>query len=433
MAQACALLNVFPAIYDFAASQTFKPDFVPTPAVYYLHGQRSGFRLLNTEHECREHTEKLRPVFQEAQAGRPWIVVGYSGENDPVFDYVLAGRTFDYRLYWIGYRENQPKRHLTDHLLKEGSQAFYVPGFDADGFLVQLADRLGCFPPNLVSRPFTHLSTTFDLIGTYEHRDSEDKPVDLLGRARTLVEEAIKTLEKRPESAAGREKELLTEVAGRFMSGNYEDAVRLAEGGEERSEEMVELLIWSYNNWGSALVEQAKHAERDDAERLLRAATEKYAAAIEIKPDSHEALYNLGTALSEQAQRAEGDEAERLFRAAAEKYSAALEIKPDKYQALGNWGNALIAQARRTDDQKSARLLEKAEGLLQKALELSPADTYNLACLRAVQGRLEEARALLFEAKQSGTLPERAHLLDDPDLESVRELPWFEELLEKEE
>ena len=38
--QACALLNEFPAIYDFAASQTFKPDFVPTPAVYYLHGQR---------------------------------------------------------------------------------------------------------------------------------------------------------------------------------------------------------------------------------------------------------------------------------------------------------------------------------------------------------------------------------------------------------
>src|SRR5665648_321714 len=43
--RACALLNEFPAVYDFAASQLFKSADVADKAVFHLHGQRGGFVL----------------------------------------------------------------------------------------------------------------------------------------------------------------------------------------------------------------------------------------------------------------------------------------------------------------------------------------------------------------------------------------------------
>jgi NAD-dependent SIR2 family protein deacetylase len=50
--RACATLGVIPAVYDFAASQLLKPDKVPDVAVFHLHGQRTGFVLMNTEEDC---------------------------------------------------------------------------------------------------------------------------------------------------------------------------------------------------------------------------------------------------------------------------------------------------------------------------------------------------------------------------------------------
>jgi hypothetical protein len=90
VSRACALLGEFPAIYDFAASQLFKAADIPDKAVFYLHGQRTGFVLINTNEDFQQHSNLLRPVFEDAGRGRVWIVVGYSGENDPVFDH-LAG------------------------------------------------------------------------------------------------------------------------------------------------------------------------------------------------------------------------------------------------------------------------------------------------------------------------------------------------------
>jgi NAD-dependent SIR2 family protein deacetylase len=47
--RACSMVNLFPAVYDFAASQNFKPAFLPDKAVFHLHGQHTGFVLLHTK------------------------------------------------------------------------------------------------------------------------------------------------------------------------------------------------------------------------------------------------------------------------------------------------------------------------------------------------------------------------------------------------
>src|SRR6185503_18656439 len=88
--RACALVGVFPAVYDFAASQYFKPDFIARQSVFYLHGQHTG------------------------------IVVGYSGENDPVFDHLAKIERYDNGLYWICYNDSPPQTHVQDHLFVSG-------------------------------------------------------------------------------------------------------------------------------------------------------------------------------------------------------------------------------------------------------------------------------------------------------------------------
>lgn len=55
VARACALVNEFPAVYDLAASSFFSPDPVFPKAIFHLHGQRSGFVILNTPKECDTH------------------------------------------------------------------------------------------------------------------------------------------------------------------------------------------------------------------------------------------------------------------------------------------------------------------------------------------------------------------------------------------
>lgn len=121
--RACALLGEFPAVYDFAASQFLNPADIPRKAVFHLHGQRAGFVLMNTEEECRKHSERLGPVFEDAGRGRVWIVVGYSGENDPVFNHLADVDHFDNGLYWIGYEDSEPAPHVREHLLKECESA----------------------------------------------------------------------------------------------------------------------------------------------------------------------------------------------------------------------------------------------------------------------------------------------------------------------
>ncbi|MBM3647038.1 MAG: hypothetical protein FJX11_04520 [Alphaproteobacteria bacterium] len=60
--RACALLNEFPGVYDFAASQAFDSSHVADRAVFYLHGQQSGFVHLQTAVQVEQHAKRLAPV-----------------------------------------------------------------------------------------------------------------------------------------------------------------------------------------------------------------------------------------------------------------------------------------------------------------------------------------------------------------------------------
>jgi NAD-dependent SIR2 family protein deacetylase len=362
--RACALLGEFPAIYDFAASQLFQAADVPAQAVFYLHGQRTGFVLMNTEEESARHSALLKPVFDDAGRGRVWLVVGYSGENDPVFDHLANVPRFDYNLYWIGYKDTPPPAHVRDKLLLEGKFAFYVEGFDADDFFVAVAQRLEIFPPSLFGNPFTHLRRLLETIRPYT-LPGQSGAIDVTDDARKLIQVAIDQYEPRREivSITGKAYQLLLE-------GKYEEVISIQARDVAKSRELEDPIAWAYVGQGNALFEQAKTKTGEEADKLFTLAGKKYAAALEIKPDIHEALNNWGNALFEQAKTKTGEEADKLFTLAGEKYAAALEIKPDKHEALNNWGNALAYQAKTKTEEEASKLQKLAEEKMAEATKL---------------------------------------------------------------
>ena len=60
-------------------------------------------------------------------------------------------------------------------------------------------------------------------------------------------------------------------------------------------------------------------------------------------------------------------------------------------------------------------------------------EAYNLACIFALLGRTEDCRHWLERAKERKTLPSRLHMQTDTDMDPVRDLPWFTDILPAEE
>ncbi|TKY91164.1 MAG: hypothetical protein C5S46_07260, partial [Candidatus Methanomarinus sp.] len=240
--RACALLNEFPAVYDFAVSHLFKPADVADKAIFHLHGQRGGFVLLNTEEECNMLSDHLKPVFQDSEQGHMWIVIGYSGENDPVFDRLVEIKRFDYGLYWIGYKDSEPSEHLMKHLLIEGKDAYFVKGYDADSFFIQLTQKLKIFPPDFIARPFTHMDNCFEMIIPFT-LFKEEHESDVTHESREQIKKCMDKYEKIPSA--------IQEADVLLLKGDYGGVVKMhALYDETPSPEFADVLSWGYIGQG---------------------------------------------------------------------------------------------------------------------------------------------------------------------------------------
>ena len=435
VARACALVNVFPAVYDLAASSLFRPDQVARQAVFHLHGQRSGFVILNTKQECEEHYQRLAPVFRHAGEGRTWIVVGYSGENDPVFNHLAAVDRFLYSLYWVGYLDSEPAPHVREQLLDKDKDAHFVSTYDADRFFITLAQQLKCFPPDFIAKPLAHLDDCFSLLTPYPIGDQTGE-VDIAAKTRQLIRSCIDQHEQ-PTSAAPQPpqpppitSETLTAYRD-LLAGDLDKVIAAHPQARARtSPDLAEAQAWALVKQANQLGDDALTKPPADADPLFVQAYDKYAAALKIKPDLHDALYAWGITLSDQAKTKSGKEADDLFALAFAKYEAALKIKPDMHEALYNWGAVLSSQAAAKSTSDAKNLLAQAEEKLLAAERLSPGcAAYNLACVAARRSQPDACREWLEKSRQAGKLPSPSLLRTDPDLQSMRTHPWFADFL----
>jgi tetratricopeptide (TPR) repeat protein len=369
VSRACALVNRFPAVYDFAASHLFNPDQVSDKAIFHLHGQRDGFVLLNTRSEVTKHRHHIKPVFDDAHKGRVWIVVGYSGENDPVFELLASVKTFEYGLYWIGHGLN-PSVHVADKLLGRNCGAHFLGGWDADDFFVTLAQKLQCFPPPFVTQPFSHLRSIFSMLTDYKapRNDTDDAPdfrqsrFDVASVVRPQLDDLIQS----------REQSLSAEY--HFLAGEYERVVALFEKRNIKS-----LSPEDADTYGQSLLILGDRvhslAKADDNRAKYRLALRRFEVAAKIATTRADALFNCGNVLFDLSLAARNGapevmtrSAERLLRRAVAKYRDAVAIDAAFADAHNNLANALTDLARADYPRKDDGMLREAFGHYEKAI-----------------------------------------------------------------
>jgi tetratricopeptide (TPR) repeat protein len=370
ISRACALVNQFPAVYDFAASHIFTPDQVSEKAIFHLHGQRDGFVLLNTRSEVTKHRHHIKPVFDDAHKGRVWIVVGYSGENDPVFDLLARVKTFEYGLYWIGY-DPKPPKHVVEKLLGRECGAHFIGGWDADDFFVTLAQKLQCFPPQFVTQPFSHLKSIFSMLTDYNAPRNDSDEAANLRQSRFDVASVVRPqldnlIQIREQSLS---------AGYHFLAGEYERVVTLfeRENIKNLSPNDADTYGWSLLMLGDRLHSIAK---ADDNRAQYRSAVRLFEVAAKISTTAADALYNWGNVLFDLslAERNGAPEvmtgsAEQLLRRAVAKYRESIAIDPSFADAHNNLANALTDLARAEYPRKGDGLLREAFDHYEKAIK----------------------------------------------------------------
>jgi tetratricopeptide (TPR) repeat protein len=391
--RACSLINIFPAVYDFAASHVFKPDQVSKQAIFHLHGQRDGFVLLNTDKEVRKHRKHIRPVFEDAHRGRIWIVVGYSGENDPVFDLLASTRSFEYGLYWVG-RGHSPSKHVAERLLLPEKGAYFLGGWDADDFFVSLAQKLGCFPPTFLRQPFTYLKNNLARLSDYK-APHETGRIDITSRVRQELDTIIQSHESQVSAEY------------HFLAGEYDLVLRLLRRQSPRklSARDRNVLAWTYLIQGNQLHDAARGRE---SEKLHRQAIEKFRCATKISKSIGAAYYNWGNVLFDLSvlKRLGAPEvvtpaAEKLLQYAIVKYKLAIAVDPTITEAHNNWGNALADLARAARPEDEATLLREASTHYKKSApysEVPDVDYCNWGKVLHDLARKTRAKRTFFDA-----------------------------------
>jgi hypothetical protein len=285
--RACTMISEAPAVYDMAVTrENFRPERVREKAVFHLHGQRDGFLQLHGREELATLESIIGQVIRDSALGRTWIVIGYSGLNDPVFRQLMTLPDFGRGLFWVGYPGTEPQNHVKT-LLEERQGAFWISGLDADNFLYRLADRCGCFPPGFFERPFSHLRAVFGSIAGFR-LPFEAREIDWAVAARRRIEKAIDLFEGEPERE-------VVAAWSKLMAGDHQGVLALEPLIDEKKiDELREPVALAFTELGVATLQKAEAATGREADRLFQSSVESFQSALKLKPDLPTALSDKG-------------------------------------------------------------------------------------------------------------------------------------------
>ncbi len=453
--RAASLVGIHLPVYDFGVAPTRDIGGLAAPAIFHLHGQSYGLRLMNSEAETAAHKETLRPLLADSLRNHLTIVIGYSGEADAAFKVMEEEFNSHQNLIWLGY-EAEPKPHLSGLLSKD--YAFYIGGCDFDRTMIDLAETLGCWPPLVITNPSRHILTELTEVATYPVEP--ETGLDLLTSTRRRLEEAADQWEISKDGEARAQDALISGVtpdpteAGGALSENELEArawSKITEGHERiqetvggrpkeavleacrfaasRYEEAIALkpdIYQAWQAWGAALfIEASRHDDVQERMATRRLAQEKFAKAEQLAPGNPRTLLSWARVLADGVGDMKGNEAQERFTAAKEKFYEVLRLQPDNGIAYDSLGALFLRQSNVLTGGEREKLLAEAAEVLDKAKAFIGKANYNRACVYAMQGDLDNAIAELKACLADGTLPSRKHLNEDTDMDLLRDEPEF--------
>ncbi len=376
--RALALYNIFPSTYDMAILKDLTTTTFKEKSVVYLHGQHHGPWLLNTSEEMEKVRNTVPRIFDTIKNQRPWVFIGYSGE-DPIFDHVKNLGRFDNGLYWVTYNDSYPSEKIQSFLSHSNINTFIIKGYDSDSFMLKLNSELGLEQPIIVDKPFSALKDMLNEIVDIDDQLHFKGVKERLTISKNQVRGAIRQFEKGEvdtrDTFDNKVDVLKKEIINLLISEKYDENVILEIENkikENPDKEAESLLAGLYSDWGISLGDLAETKDGTEAEELYQQSFDKFRKATEIKPDKHEAYNNWGTYLGNLAKTKEGTEAEELFQQSFDKYRKATEIKPDDHEAYNNWGNYLGNLAETKEGTEAEELYNQSFDKFRKATEIKP-------------------------------------------------------------
>lgn len=178
-------------------------------------------------------------------------------------------------------------------------------------------------------------------------------------------------------------------------------------------------------------VAQARKAEGGQADVRYQQAYQGFADVLVDHPMLADALYNWGFGLLHQAKGKPANESEEIYEDAIAKFNFCLLVSPHYLGAAIDSGVAWMDLARiknlPADHVYYDRALEQFERA--NGIQFGPA-CYNLACIYSMRGDYDACKTALEDARDKGSLPDAADMMNDPDLAKARSQAWFEAFLD---
>lgn len=176
---------------------------------------------------------------------------------------------------------------------------------------------------------------------------------------------------------------------------------------------------------------QARKNEGAKADQLFKSAYQGYAEVLHDDPLRAAALYHWGFTLLHQAKTKSGDEAIKLYEECIAKFSFCMIIDPNYMGAAIDCGVAYMELARLKGASLNDELYEMAGKHFEKANSIQAGTAaYNLACIYGLRGENEACLKALENSRDRGSLPDAQDILNDPDLDGVKNQGWFLEFME---
>lgn len=380
MLRALALYNIFPPTYDLAILNDLTTTTFKENSVVYLHGHYHGLWLLNTKEEMSKVKPIIPRIFDSIKNKRPWIFIGYSGD-DPIFDYVKSLGRFDNGLYWIGYEDERPIKKVEDFMSKPNTNAFLIN--DADSFMLKLNRELNLEQPPILDKPFSALKIMLDEIVDINDDDHFVGVKERLKIAKRYVDEAVNQFEEHKEASITKDEIVIDsfrkKIIELIVTENYnakQIALIEAKANSYKDKSLDNLLSDFYYSWANKLLSSIKNKKAED---LYQQAFEKYQKATNLNPKNHKAFINWGNSLGNLAETKKCKEAEDLYQQVFKKFQKAAKLKPDYYKTFYNWGRALGNLAETNKGKEAEDLYQQAFDKYRKATDLKPNDfkTFN--------------------------------------------------------
>jgi tetratricopeptide (TPR) repeat protein len=244
-------------------------------------------------------------------------------------------------------------------------------GWDADDFFVALAQKLQCFPPRFVTKPFSHLKSMFSMLTDYNapRNDTEDEHnfrqnrFDVASVVRPQLDNLIQS----------RERSLSAEY--HFLAGEYERVITLF---AKKNAKKLSPKDASTYGWSLLILGDRSHsaAKADDNRAQYRLAMKRFEVAAKVSETAADALYNWGNvlfdlslAVRDGAPEVMTRSAEQLLRRAVAKYRDAIVKDPSFADARNNLGNALTDLASVEYPRKDKDMLREAFEHYEKAIQ----------------------------------------------------------------